>query len=231
MPNQHSPGRKRYGQASSGYSTLFPLTESPISEGSKWIGPPSPWKTCRTANGVADSPDSLGYFDGSAQLSTWADGNNYKISAHLYQGAGSFAITPEVELHLRINYTDNSNPATNTIYLYEIDCLFGGFVSIVRWHGVNGVANVTGLLQCDNTPGGFNDGELIEASITGFPPTITVWTRGVQRGQYTEQQGVNGWDSTAFAVLAGGKPGFGFDEQNSDNRGLFAWADWSCVPI
>jgi len=226
------PGSRLYLPANAGsYSTAFPLTEDPISEGGNWEIPPGPWKPCRTANGVADSPDSLGYFDGCARLASWSGGNDYKISAHLYQGASSFDITPEVELQGRATYTDNSNPATNTIFLYEIDCLFGGFVSIVRWHGVNGAANVTGLLQCDNTPGGFNDGELIEASFTGFPPTITVWTRGVQRGQYTEQQGVNGFDATAFAVLAGGKPGFGFDEQNSANRGLFGWNDWSCVPI
>ncbi len=209
------------------YTNDFSATENPISDGGKWTTPPAPWKPMRSANGIADGPDSLGYFDGSAAYNSWNSGNDYKVASHLHQGAGSFSITPEVELHLRITYNDTGNPLTSTIFLYEIDCLFGGFISIVRWHGTNGVLNVTGLLQCDNTPGGFNDNDLIEASVTGFPPTITVWSRGVQRGQYTEQEGVNGFDSTAFAVLAGGKPGIGSDEQHSDNRGLFGWKDFS----
>ncbi len=174
------------------YTTNFPLTENPISEGGKWInGKVSglDWANVRTTPGFAfgTETDTVDYDDSTAILAgTW--GANQMAQAQIHVVSQSSNIFEEVEIRLRTSISAHS------ITGYEINCSVvpsNPYNQIVRWNGPLG-----SFTQLTGSSTGCADGDVLEATIVGS--TITAYKNGVQLSQYT--------DST----FSSGSPGMGF---------------------
>ena len=184
------------GQGTS-YTTNFPLTEDPISEGGRWINGQVAgldWKNVRTTPGLAFGADSSGtpnYNDPTALLSgTW--GPNQTAQATVYsmnQKTGN--VYEEVELRLRSTITAHSITGYEILFRCNHDGTW--YTDIVRWNGPLG--NFTSLRHVTSGPGIFN-GDVVKATIVGN--TITAYINGVQVNQ------------VADSTFAGGSPGMGF---------------------
>ena len=179
------------------YTTNFPLTENPMSEGGNWINGQTAgldWKNFRTTPGFAfGTQNGAGgppYDDSTAILSgTW--GPNQTVQATVRtanQQTGG--IYQEVELRLRTTITAHVNSG------YEINCRCthdgSQYQEIVKFNGpINSYTYLARL-----TGGrGLYDGDVIKATMIGN--VITVYQNGTQIAQAT--------DST----FSSGSPGIG----------------------
>jgi hypothetical protein len=185
-------------QAQGSYTTSFPLTEDPISEGARWINGRTAgidWSDVRTTPGKAfgSTINPVAYSDPTALLNgNW--GPNQTVQAWVYSVNQRNDAYQEIELRLRSSISAHVNSG------YEINfrCTHDGsqYSEIVRWNGGSG--SFTYLSQKganDGLPGIYN-GDIVKATITGG--TITVYVNNVQINTAT--------DST----FASGKPGIGF---------------------
>jgi chitodextrinase len=186
------------GGPRSPYTTNFPVTENPISEGGSWLNGKTnglDWSGVRTTRGLAfgTQSGSNGYDDSIAVLTgTW--GPDQTVQATVHSVNQNLNYYEEVELHLRKTIT----PHSSTGYEINFRCtgsLGQGYMSIVRWNGP--VGNSFTFVNFSG-PGanGVKDGDVVKANITGS--TITVWLNGVEIAQ--------GTDST----YTSGNPGIGF---------------------
>ncbi len=174
------------------YTTNFPLTENPISEGGKWINGKVTgldWANVRTTPGFAfgTQTDTVDYDDSTAILAgTW--GANQMAQAQIHVVSQGSNIFEEVEIRLRTSISAHS------ITGYEINCSVvpsNPYNQIVRWNGPLG-----SFTQLNGGSTGCADGDVLEATIVGN--TITSYKNGVQLLQWT--------DST----FSSGSPGMGF---------------------
>jgi hypothetical protein len=176
------------------YTTNFPATENPISEGGNWSnGGQSPaldWTNCRTTTGLAFGTENInsGTDDDSTCILNGTWGPN-QTATGVVHAVGLYALGEEVELRLRVTMSSHS------ITGYEIDCT-PGEILIVKWLGP---INSFTVLASESRVAVTN-GNTISATISGTSPaTITVFLNGSQILQAT--------DSTPFT---GGNPGMGF---------------------
>ena len=177
------------------YTTNFPLTEDPISEGGKWINGKVTgidWANVRTTPGLAfgTQTDTVNYDDTTAILAgSWGPNQMAQATVHtVNQNSGMFE---EVELRLRTSISAHS------ITGYEINfrCTSDGtqYVQLVRWNGPLGDFS---YISGGAIGPGLHDGDIIKATIIGS--TITAYINGKQIAQ--------GNDST----YTSGSPGMGF---------------------
>jgi hypothetical protein len=176
------------------YTTSFPATENPISEGGNWAnGGQSPaldWTNCRTTSGLAFGTENInsGTDDDSTCILNGTWGPN-QTATGVVHAVGNYALGLEVELRLRVTY------ASHSITGYEIDCT-PGEILIVKWLG--GINNFAVLASESRIA--VSNGNTVSATISGTSPaTITVFLNGSQILQAT--------DSSPFT---GGAPGMGF---------------------
>ncbi len=174
------------------YTTNFPLTENPISEGGKWINGKVTgldWANVRTTPGFAfgTQTDTVDYDDSTAILAgTW--GANQMAQAQIHVVSQDSNIFEEVEIRLRTSISAHS------ITGYEINCSVvpsNPYNQIVRWNGPLG-----SFTQLNGGSTGCADGDVLEATIVGN--TITSYKNGVQLLQWTE------------STFSSGSPGMGF---------------------
>ena len=159
------------------YTSKFPLTQNPISEGGNWINGLQTgldWLNIRTASGVAygtrtnqdgDAIDPTAILTG-----TW--GWNQTAEAVLF--VGSVGAKKEVELRL------NSVLSPHVCNGYELLWEITGTITIVRWNGP--VGNYTILAASTDIPaiasiGGFKTGDVLKA--TNVSGRITAYVNGV----------------------------------------------------
>ena len=203
------------------YSTNFPLTENPISEGGKWVNGGTAgldWSNVSTTPGLAIGHEiGADFTDATAVLQnmTWAP--DQKASAVVFSTDSSVDnCSQEVELRLR------TSVAANNIAGYEIDYEFStnstGYMQIVRWNGPVGDFEV---LQTFSGPQfGIINGDTVSATIVGN--VITAYKNGVRQGQAT--------DST----FSTGSPGMGFNLNNtvsgcSGTNATYGFSSFSAV--
>lgn len=181
--------------AANSYHTTFPLTENPISEGSKWINGGTTgldWKNAQTTTnkvfgtqvGNESCPSNCN--DTTAVL-TGSWGATQTAQATIYSTGGLTAFS-EVELRLRTTITANS------ITGYEFICSVipgNQYAQIVRWNGTLG--NFT-LLNSTGT--GCASGDILKATASGS--TLAIYKNGTQIFSLTD------------ATYTGGSPGVGF---------------------
>ena len=191
------------------YSTSFPLTESPISEGGNWVNNATSTFThpVITTGGHAVGPNSSGDNDAVAQL-VGTYGRDQVITAHAYHSGASGPA--EIELHLRM-----LTIAPDQIYTYEVDIIPSlSEINLMKWSGNQG-----SVVQLTSVPiSGVNDGDTFVASAVG-PANATVFTvklNGTTILTYT--------DTSAFVT---GNPGIGFDAGNPSDGDNFGWVDYS----
>jgi hypothetical protein len=203
------------------YTTTFPATENPISEGGNWsntVGATwnNPVSTVGGAPGHAVGLNSTGFNDSIAMLT----GNftaNQKVTVTAFRGTG--AIGPaEIELLLRMTMVPGP---PDQVFTYEIDVIPAQTeIVIVRWNGTQG--NFTNLSSGPITT--INDGDVIEATITG-PANAVVITVTLNGAVI-----VTANDSAGYAT---GNPGMGFDAgtpANGMNFGIRSYTATSLGP-
>lgn len=186
------------------YTTNFPLTENPISEGGNWVngGPDSvglAWSDVfvgpngahgEEVSGTATSHSSgLAFADATAVLQNLAWASNQTVTATVFASGITQTCGQEVELWL------NGTIGPNSLTGYEITfSVNGGSALIVRSNGPQG--NFTILAQVAVTA---SNGDVIQATRNGG--LITVFKNGVA------VPGLSVTDSTFPA----GSPGIGIN--------------------
>ena len=178
-----------------GYTTSFPLTENPISEGATWTNGGAvglDWSNVRTTPGLAFGTQSgaTNYNDSIAVLKgAWtADQSATATVRTVNQPTGS--IFEEVEILLRFTVTARSARG----YEFNYACRQDGsrYVQIVRWNGPLG--NFTPL---DARPGpGLRNGDQIKATVSG--QTLTTYINNVAIFSVND------------SAITSGNPGIGF---------------------
>jgi hypothetical protein len=147
-------------------STSFQLDEDPISEGGKWNNGGKDgfdWYNVITKSGLAYGAVSKGaYTDPTALLAgTW--GKNQTVKARVFSRNQTDKYYQEVEIRLR----SSLSPRCCTGYEVFWRCLKTekAYAEIVRWNGK--VGDLTSLRKHTVAQYGVNDGDLVEATISG----------------------------------------------------------------
>jgi hypothetical protein len=184
------------------YTTLFPLTENPISEGGSWINGQTDgidWHDMSTTPGLAIGHQSgASYTDGTALL-TGSWGPTQTAEAVVHASHPQDDCYQEVELRLR------SAVAPHTCTGYEISFkatkTSGAYLIIVRWNGA--VGDFTYLLDVSGAQYGVTEGDVVKATISG--DVITAYLNGATVGTATD------------GTYATGNPGMGMNLETSDS--------------
>jgi hypothetical protein len=184
------------------YTTSFPLTENPISEGGKWINGKKDgldWADVRTTRGFAfgteiggDRPALQKYDDSTALLTgTWGPDQTAQATVHRVNKDND-NIYQEVELRLRSALSPHN--ATGYEVMFRCSKSPNAYCNIARWDGILGAWMM--LKETKGSQYGVADGDVVKASITG--QVITVYINGVQVVQ------------TRDYLFTKGDPGMGF---------------------
>ena len=182
------------------YSTNFPLTESPISEGGNWINGSTTgldWGYVSTTAGQTHThPGTARYSDATALLTgTW--GSNQMAQAtvgSIVNACTSDNCYPEVEL--RLCSTLSAHVCNGYEITFSLKPNEKAYLIIVRWNGP--LADFTYLLNQSGSQYQAKTGDVIKATVVGN--VISAYKNGVLMGQAT--------DST----FTTGNPGMGFNE-------------------
>ncbi len=186
------------------YSTSFPATENPLSEGSLWRNGATDgrdWGDCKSSGSQAHGTIISGappFNDPTCVVSgTWGSNQTVNATVKINRTDGS----SQQEVELRLNTTINSGNITG----YECDYNVkngNAYVEIVRWNGpLNSFCYFhDGSSTCDGSPTGpavsAVNGDVISCSHIGS--TLTLYINGVSQ--------MTAIDST----YTGGGPGMGF---------------------
>lgn len=148
------------------YSTHFPLSEDPISEGGKWSNGANDgidWYNVITKNGVAYGAVTKGEYTDPTALLTGAWGKNQIVKAKVLSRNQTEKYYQEVEIRLRSTLTRHRCTG------YEVfwRCLKtqNAYAQIVRWNGK--VGDWTSLQKHTGQQYGVKDRDLVEATIVG----------------------------------------------------------------
>ncbi|MGA2609518.1 MAG: hypothetical protein ABSD89_11935 [Halobacteriota archaeon] len=186
------------------YTTSFPLTENPISEGGKWINGGTTgldWANVQTTPGLAfgTQTDTINYDDSTAILAgSWGPSQTVQATVHvLNQSSGLFE-----EVELRVHTSISAHSITG----YEINCSVvpsNPYLQIVRWNGplANSGNTNNGFTQLAGSSTSCVDGDVLKATIVGS--TITAYLNGVQMVQATDSTYPNGSPGMGFYIQSG----------------------------
>lgn len=207
------PGSFR-GNAQRVYSTSFPATENPISEGSKWTNGAvagTDWANARTTpgfcfgtqtgngnDGANTAPNK--YDDTTAILAgTW--GPNQYAEATVVNNEISGSWNSEVEIRLRTTITAHVNSGYECNIRVKASAT--AYCEIIRWEGAIGI--YTSLVHTDNAAFALATGDTIAARIEGDLIQVyrnhvviasvrdTTWLTGAPgMGFYLNNQGATG---------------------------------------
>jgi len=165
-----------------GYTTTFPLTENPISEGGKWLNGATDgiaWQNMQTGSGNAygtgASPSDTN--DNVASLIGYPA--NHYVQATIFRAGGySPAIAHEVELLVRCTIT------ANNIKAYEFLMNSAGAFDVVRWNGpLNSFDSLTFSDQ-NGGPTAVVDGDVIRIEAVGS--NFTMKQNGIIKRTWTD---------------------------------------------
>jgi len=203
------------------YTTNFPLTENPISEGGKWINAGVvglDWNNVRTTPGFAfgTDPGTVPYADAWALLiGTW--GPDQTAQATIKDQNPNTNCYQEHELVLR------GNLSAHTATGYEITVRAtndaNSYLLIAKWNGALG--NFSVLTFLSGSAYGVKTGDVFEATIVGN--VITAYINGVQKAKVTDN------------TYATGHPGMGFYLDNPTNcsgtNANYGYTNYTAVAI
>jgi hypothetical protein len=208
-------------EAQNSYSTNFPLTENPISEGGRWINGASvglDWKNCQTTPGLAFGTQSGAqpppYDDSTCVLSgTW--GRVQSAEATLVVPA-----TPTGSQEVEIRLLTSITPHRHTGYEVLFSVTDNTYIDIVRWDTLEG-------------PSTWDEFHFIVRGVigprlaTGNRIRGTVDANGVIRAYLDTGSGfvlmAEGTDTTYTT----GAPGLGFYTRGSGNNASFGVSSFS----
>ena len=185
------------------YTTNFPLTENPMSEGGRWMEGKTvgiDWGNISTTPGLAIGTAGPKRFADATALLTGTWGPTQTAEAVVFKK--SVFHYPEVSLRLRSAMSahncsgyeiSNSLKSDDTAYLI-----------IVRWNGP--LADFTYLVQDHGKQYGVTTGDVVKATIVGN--VITAYKNGVQLAQVKDN------------TYPEGNPGMGFNEGKNGDYGM-----------
>jgi hypothetical protein len=196
------------------YTTNFPGTENPISEGGAWINGKTTgvaWQNVKTTTGFAQLTvgNPSAYDDSTAILAgTW--GADQYVRAVVKRPNIDANYTQEFEIRLRSTMTANSSRG------YEVLLTGSGAhaasAQIVRWNGAPGDFTV---LTTSGPGGNVTDGDILEAQMVGT--TITVKINGRQVLTATDSTYSNGSPGMGFFTRNPSPPAHGFSSYTASN--------------
>lgn len=198
------------------YSTNFPLTEDPISEGGRWINGFTTgldWNDCRTTGGLATLSavdHQTGDFNDQTALLVGAWAPNVRVTAVAKHNPVATVNFRELELRVRSTLSAHVNSG------YEINFgigALGPYIQVVRWNGPHGSFDFvnSGLAGAPLV----GDGDVCRVDCVGN--LITVFVNNVQVA--TPQ------NITAIgAHFDAGNPGMGFYNNISTAYGWKSFA-------
>lgn len=211
-PMNSQPVSSTSGRSHRTYTTKFPLTEFPISEGGNWIGGATvgkDWGDMGTASNHAYSvmPSPGANYDDPTALLTGSWGPNQTVTATVWVGTAQ----GEVELRLR----SAMSPHVNTGYEVTWNTVPGnGYLSLTRWNGALGDWTGLGILYGDQYV--VSNGDVVSATITGN--IITAYKNGVQQDQ---------WVDSGAGSFATGAPGMGADWATEGRPSSYGFSSYS----
>ena len=183
------------------YTTTFPLSENPISEGGQWINGQAvglDWHDVSTTPGLAIGHQSgSSYTDGTALLAgAWGPTQTVEAVVHAVNPKES--CYQEVEMRLRSNLTAHS--CTGYEISFKATKSASAYLIIVRWNGP--VGDFTYLKNSTGAQYGIAEGDTVKATIVGN--VITAYLNGVAVGTATDSN------------YATGNAGMGFNLETAD---------------
>jgi hypothetical protein len=181
------------------YTTNFPNTENPISEGANWKNGALDgvdWTNCRTKQGLVfgtENGTNGNQYDDSTCILTGTWGPLQIVQATVFSQNQNDAYFQEVEL--RLHSTMSAHGCTGYEVLFRV--LYpGGYVTIVRWDGPLG--KFTYLNQkAESSYKGIQKGDVVKASVDA---------NGLIIGYVNGVEVIRAIDTT----YVGGNPGIGF---------------------
>jgi hypothetical protein len=190
------------------FTTNFPGTEDPISEGGKWNRLGTSWTNVRTTPGLAFGTNGAAdaYDDSYAYLSGFSADQTAQATIYLASGI-STSETHEVEVLLR--WADSAQTARG----YECNLNFLGGVQVVRWEGGPGDFTVLG----GGGVGNVQTGDVLKATFTGN--TIQVYYNDSPVCSVTDSK----WTS--------GNPGIGFFKRPPGLNNVFGFSSFTASSL
>jgi hypothetical protein len=192
------------------YTTNFPLTENPISDGGKWTNggvTGLDWSNIRTTRGKAygTQAGSAGTNDSTA-IVTGSWGPTQTVQGAYYRSTPYDSGTyEEVELMLRTSISAHS--ITGYEVTFQASSASNAYIQAVRWNGpLNSFSYIAG---CDINHQGPVTGDVLKATMVGS--TITVYMNNIQIMQCSDSTYSTGNPGIGFYLQgAGTNSGFGF---------------------
>jgi hypothetical protein len=185
------------------YSTMFPLTESPISEGGHWMGGKTiglDWGDVSTTPGYAFGHAGPKAYADSVALLTGEWPSNQSVEVVV--GKRAVFRYPEVSIRLRSSLAKHSCDGYEVSYsLKDGDA---AYLIIVRWNGA--LADFTYLLNVQGKQYAVKTGDVVKATVVGNE--IKTYKNGLLMG------------ATKDGSYTRGNPGFGFNEGSNGDYGI-----------
>lgn len=228
------------------FTTTFPATENPISQGATWVNGLATgldWHNVQTAGGVkafGTQNSSPNFTDSIAHLTgSWGnDQTATAVATTTNQQAGT-SIFEEMEILLRFSITSHHATGYEFTYAARPASDLNRYVQINRWNGALGGFTTLNAL----TGPGINTGDVCKAVITGNPwpvlnilvapaATPTVFTSVFTYDTFTGGDGtLNG--SPDSIVWSSGAPGVGFYNQGGTATldTDYGWTSFSVTTI
>lgn len=192
------------------YSTTFPATENPISEGGNWINGLATgllWSNCRVDAGVVRGTQSgTNQTDDSVAIVAGVWGPNQTVTA-VANVTGAPLGSNSKEIGLRLNSTLSANLCTGYEFLIN---MYGGF-QLVRWE----VTPMTFTVLGSAGPTAPVTGDVYVASRAGNDLTLT-------------KNGVLVFTITETAFMGGG-PGVNFFIRSPEITTDYGWSSFSAT--
>lgn len=185
------------------YSTNFPRTENPISEGGEWLNGQKDgldWTNVRTTPGFAFGTEIGGhrpaphkYDDSTALLKgRWGPNQTVQATVRSVNPNRDGKVWEEVELRLRSSISPHH--CTGYEVMFRCSKTPAAYCNIARWEGPLG--KFTMLKETRGSKYGVKNGDVVKASM--FGNVLTVDINGVRMVQITDDK------------YTSGNPGLGF---------------------
>jgi len=190
------------------YSTKFPKTEDPISEGGRWIGGKTvglDWGNVSTTPGYAFGHAGPKRFADSVALLTgdWP----VNQSVEVFVDKRKVKLYPEVSMRLRSSLGKHNCDGYEISYSLRDDETTA-YLIIVRWNG--SLADFTYLVNAQGKQYAVKTGDVVKATMVGNE--IKTYKNGVLMGSSKDNTYIHG------------NPGFGFNERNNGDYGISSFS-------
>lgn len=200
------------------YTTTFPATANPITEGGNWINGGTvglDWGNVQTATNKAFGVSLPSQFGDPTAVLTGTWGTNQTVTATVKIAAPSSPVAHEVEIRLRTSITAHS------ITGYEVLCSVvtaSPYIQVIKWNGP--VANFT---QLDQNGSLFcADGDVLVATVSG--PANATQIRLSKNGTFVTFSNCNCTTVTDTTGFTNGSPGIGFYDNQDVNWSNFGFS-------